>query len=113
VICRSFWADLSVGNEWHSIAVGAGLAALLLISHAIAFFTTQEPPSAKLPSKQVRRMRTSFVPGLRWIMRNSQWKIYMWATTVRLQHNLSPSPGALVPVVFGLSFRRAQMEHSR
>lgn len=77
--------------------VGIAIAVLLLLTHAVAVLTTHETPSSALPSKQFRRMRTSFVPGLRWIMRNSQWKIFMWATTPL---NLIAELMAIVPAVY-------------
>ena len=79
------------------IATGIALAAVLLVTHIAAWLATSETPSAALPGKQFRRTRTSFVPGLRWIMRNSQWKIYMWATAPL---NLIAELMAIVPAVY-------------
>ena len=90
-------SDNGISRGTPRIMVGSALAALLLATHIAAVLTTFETDSSALPVRQFRRTRTSFVPGLRWIMRNSQWKIFMWATAPL---NLIAELMAIVPAVF-------------
>ena len=97
VLAIGFDPRVGISRGTPRIVVGAALAALLLVTHIAAVLTTSEADASALPLKQFRRTRTSFVPGLRWIMRNSQWKIFMWATAPL---NLIAELMAIVPAVF-------------
>eukprot|EP01043_Picozoa_sp_COSAG02_P011251 COSAG02_NODE_411_length_22864_cov_6.757523_12_plen_476_part_00 len=92
-----FQSNSEIPRGMPRIVIGTTLAVVLLVTHIAAWLATSETPSDALPGKQFRRTRTSFVPGLRWIMRNSQWKIYMYATAPL---NLIAELMAIVPAVY-------------
>jgi hypothetical protein len=57
----------------------------------------QEDPPESFNKKRFSHTRTSFVPGLRWITRNAQWKIFMVAT---VPLNLLGELISVIPAVF-------------
>lgn len=80
-----------------SIVAGIGFAVLILVTISVGVAATSEDPVQNLPQRRFRADRTSFVPGLRWIMRNSQWKVYIMATAPL---NLIGELMTIIPSIF-------------
>lgn len=75
------------------------LSALLLLSLLYCLATTvdQEDQPQEFNRKRFSHTRTSFVPGLRWITRNAQWKTFMVAT---VPLNLVAELIGIIPAVY-------------